>query len=289
MLSGLVIKRERSDGFYKVKFMASAFNATTREAFIYAEFDRVREPVLTRAIENYGAKQIQLVSYTLSDYITGAANGLKFVKEQAVKDGFTLIERGASTLRSKISALVQNPCHLSSVEFDVVKKRRQMAESTAGEDDPEALRQFEEFEASVLDALTNTSQDYQKQRYNEFLEAETDVFNGAPLQKGMFYVAVSRSVMRGSVHIPKLGATRRSDPMIRLKELARNVPYAFELVFCIPTFTPFRLEAEIHQHFAAHRIRERACTEFFDIDLKAIGEYLKAKFPGEVIEGSVSV
>ena len=121
------------------------------------------------------------------------------------------------------------------------------------------------------------------------MEAETDVFNGAPLQKGMFYVAVSRSVMRGSVHIPKLGATRRSDPMIRLKELSRNVPYAFEPVFCIPTFTPFRLEAEIHQHFAAHRIRERACTEFFDIDLKAIGEYLKAKFPGEVIEGSVSV
>jgi len=64
--------------------------------------------------------------------------------------------------------------------------------------------------------------------------------------------------------------------MIRLKELSRNVPYAFELVFCIPTFTPFRLEADIHQHFAAHRIRERACTEFFDIDLKAIEEYPKA-------------
>ena len=180
-----------------------------------------------------------------------------------------------------------NAC--SAPEFDVVKKRRQMTESSTGENDPDVLHQFEEFEASVLDALTEISQSYQSQKNEEILEAENDQCNGAPSQKGMFYVAVTRSVMRGSTYIPKLGATRRSDPMIRLKELSRNVPYPFELVYCIPTFAPFELEAEIHRHFAAHRIRERACTEFFDIDLKAIGEYLKATFSGEVIDGSVKV
>jgi len=175
----------------------------------------------------------------------------------------------------------------SAPEFDVVKKRRQMTESTSGENDPEALRQFEEFEASVLDALTGISKDYQQQRYEEFLEAETDRFNGIPLQKGRFYVAVSRTVTRGGVPIPKLGATGRSDPMIRLKELSRGVPYAFELAFCIATFTPFKIEAEVHRHFDAHRIRESkgACTEFFDVDLETIGQYLKAKYPGEVIQG----
>ena len=57
----------------------------------------------------------------------------------------------------------------------------------------------------------------------------------------------------------KLEARERQHPILRRKGLARDVD------------------------------RESACTEFFDIDLKAIGEYLKAKFPGEVIEGSVSV
>jgi hypothetical protein len=176
-------------------------------------------------------------------------------------------------------------------EFDVVKKRRRMTESANGENDPDALRQFEEFETSVLSALTKISQDYQKQKCQELLEAEDDQYNTVPPQTGMFYVAVSRAVLRGSVYIPKLGATRRSDPMIRLRELSKNVPYAFELVYCIPTLTPFRLEAEIHRHFDAHRIRERegACTEFFDIDLKVVGEYLKAKYPGQVIDGSDGV
>ena len=173
-------------------------------------------------------------------------------------------------------------------EFDVIKKRRQMTESTTGENDPDALGQFEAFEASVLDALTNISRDYQQQRYNEFLEAETDLCNGIPPQKGMFYVAICRTVVGvGGKPIPKLGGTRRSDPMIRLKELSRSVPYHFELVFGIATFTPFKIEADVHRHFDAHRIRERkgACTEFFDVDLDTIGQYLRAKYPGEVISG----
>ena len=176
----------------------------------------------------------------------------------------------------------------SAPEFDVVKKRRLMtASGAAGDDDPEALQRFEEFEASVLDALADVSQNYQKQRYEELLEAETDLSNGVPPRKGTFYVTVSLAVLRGRKYIPKMGATRRSNPMARLKELSQSVPYAFELVYAIATFTPFRLEAEIHRHFDSRRIRERkgACTEFFDISLEEIGEYLKTKYPGEVIDG----
>ena len=176
-------------------------------------------------------------------------------------------------------------------EFDVIKKRRQMTDSTSiGENDSVALRQFEEFEASVLDALTGISQDYQQQRYEEFLEAEMDLWNGTSPQKGMFYVAVNRAVMRGGKLIPKLGGTRKSDPMIRLKQLSRSVPDPFQLVFCIASFTPFKVEAEVHRHFDAHRIRERrgACTEFFEVDLETIGQYLRTKYPGEVIDGDYS-
>ena len=79
--------------------------------------------------------------------------------------------------------------------------------------------------------------------------------------------------------------------MIRLKELSSSVPYAFELVYAIATFTPFKLEAEIHRHFDSRRIRERkgACTEFFDVGLEEIGEYLKTRYPGEVIDGDFTL
>jgi len=288
MLSELKIEKERKKtGLYAVKCMVCAFNAITSEAYIYAEFERVGEKLVKKALEKFGATQIQINSYSISDYMTGAASGLQFVRAQAEKDGFTLIQRGASAFHVKMSSSQLNLA--TTVEFDVVKKRRLMSESTAAEDDdPEALRWFEEFEASVLDALTGISQDYQKQRYQEFLETENDLCNGIPPQKGMFYVAVSRAVQRGGgVYIPKLGATRRNNPMTRLKELSRTVPYAFELVYAIATFTPFKLEAEIHLHFDARRIKERggASTEFFNVDLGEIGEYLKAKYPGEVIDG----
>jgi len=288
MLSGLTIEKERlKNGVYAVKCMISALNTTTTEAFIYAEFERVGESLVKKTLEKLGAKQVQVNSYSLGDYMLGAAKGLQFVREQAKKDGFTLIQRGASTLHANVSGSLNSS--EQEVEFDVVKKRRMMTESTVSEDDdPVALRQFEEFEATVLDALTGVSRNYQKQRYDELLETETDLSIGVTPRKGMFYVAVSRAVQRGGgVYIPKLGATRRSDPMIRLKELSQTVPYAFELVYSIATFTPFKLEADIHRHFDSRRIRERkgASTEFFDVDLEEIGAYLRAKYPGEVMKG----
>jgi hypothetical protein len=43
------------------------------------------------------------------------------------------------------------------------------------------------------------------------------------------------------------------------------------------------LESQIHKHFDAHRIKKKgACTEFFDIDLDGIRNYLKTQF--EVVE-----
>ena len=79
--------------------------------------------------------------------------------------------------------------------------------------------------------------------------------------------------------------------MIRLRELSRSVPYAFELVYYIKTFTPFNVEAEVHQHFNAYRIREKkgASTEFFNLDLETIGEFLRTRYPGEVIEGNAKM
>jgi hypothetical protein len=165
-------------------------------------------------------------------------------------------------------------------EFDVVKKRKRMETASEQNDDtcPLALQQFEEFEAHVLDALFNVSQDYQALRLNELLELEEAVQTGTPPTVGLVYVAVSECIKH-----PKIGATRRSDPAQRMKELSKSVPSPFECRMYVRTKTPFKLESQIHKHFDAHRIKKKgACTEFFNIDPRVICEYLKTQF--EVVE-----
>ena len=165
----------------------------------------------------------------------------------------------------------------ASDEFDVVKKRRLMTmdgESNDGETCSDALSRFEQFEAHVLPALLKTSMAYQTERLSELLQMEEDFQAGVRPVQGLVYVAVSNSVK-----FPKIGATRREDPTARLRELSKSVPSPFEWVFYVRTFTPFRLESEVHAHFDGCRIREKgACTEFFDIDVASIGAYLKSRF-----------
>jgi len=160
-------------------------------------------------------------------------------------------------------------------EYDVVKKRRMM---DAGNDDdqtcPDALQQFEEFESSVLPALLEMDKDDRQTRHNEMLQMEQDLCSGVKPVSGGVYVAMSNAVK-----YPKIGATRRAHPSGRLQELSRYVPSPFKAIFWVPSMLPFKTEADIHRHFNSLRIREKgACTEFFDVDIATVGEYLKANY-----------
>jgi hypothetical protein len=75
----------------------------------------------------------------------------------------------------------------------------------------------------------------------------------------------------------KIGATRREDPQIRLRELSQYVTVPFTLTAWLPTPTPFRLEADVHKHFEEKRINTKgsgAGTEFFRIEKKEVVESL---------------
>ena len=182
---------------------------------------------------------------------------------------------GGRTLHTQLGVNVWKPDRLDTdTEFDVVKKRRAMNAASDEESCPLALRAFEEFEANVLDAISVVSSVYQKSRFDEFLEMEKDCMQRTLPVSGCVYVAISRAVK-----YPKIGATRRSDPLCRLKELSRHVPSPFNLVYSVSTICPFSLEAEIHKEFDAFRIREKgACTEFFSVDLEIIEEFLKRNY-----------
>lgn len=161
-------------------------------------------------------------------------------------------------------------------EFDVVKKRRMMAQ--APDDDasecPDALQRFEDFESHVLPALLKIDAEDKQTRRDEMLQMELDLCSGMRSLTGGVYVAVSKAVK-----FPKIGATRKGDPAPRLQALSRHVPSPFQAIYWVPTVMPFKVESEIHKHFDTFRLRERgACTEFFNVDVSAIGEYLKENY-----------
>jgi hypothetical protein len=135
-------------------------------------------------------------------------------------------------------------------------------EDDADDTSPSALAAFEDFERSVLPALESVKKADEVERNKELLELEDNLSKGLKISMtGGVYFAWS-----DCLNCMKIGATRREDPNLRLRELSRYVTSPFRLAAWLPTPTPFRLEAQTHAHFVAKRIREAgAGTEFFRI------------------------
>ena len=128
---------------------------------------------------------------------------------------------------------------------------------------------FEDFEHNVLTALELVQAEENLNRQLEVLELESDMAQGRISTTGGVYFAWS-----SCLNCTKIGATRRSDPATRLRELSRHVTVPFTLTGWIPTPTPFRLEAVAHLHFAAERIKHAgAGTEFFRIGAEEVEAY----------------
>lgn len=174
---------------------------------------------------------------------------------------------------------VLNPLEAKNAadEYDVVKKRRMM-ESAPPEDEsvPEALADFEEFEASVLPALERISLEEREFREREMLEMEEILASGgvlAPLSGGVYFA------WSPCLECMKIGATRRDDPSIRLRELSMQVTEPYHLVAWLPTPTPFKLEKAAHRHFDSQRINAArgagAGTEFFRIHSRQARAYVE--------------
>jgi len=162
-------------------------------------------------------------------------------------------------------------------EFDVVKKRKAMENSTSSddEDDASALAAFEDFERSVLPALQRVQEEEDVNRRLEVLQLEDDMSQGKITTSGGVYFAWS-----SCLNCMKIGATRRDGPEARLKEISRHVTTPFVLVAWLPSPTPFRQEAAAHAHFAASRINQRgsgAGTEFFRISAAEAKEWVAGK------------
>jgi hypothetical protein len=94
MLTNFTALKERSGGAYSVKCMISAFNEESKEAWIYAQFDRIKETVLKKALDGYGARQVDIISFSPLDYATAASKSLHSVMSKGSNPGFKLIRCG---------------------------------------------------------------------------------------------------------------------------------------------------------------------------------------------------
>ena len=128
------------------------------------------------------------------------------------------------------------------------------------DNDPKALAAFEDFELSVLPALEKISKLESDDLRREMLEMDDMIAKGLPFTGGCYFA------WSDCLKCMKIGATRRDNPHIRLREISRGVTSPFILSGWLPSPTPFRMEAKAHIQFAAQRIKcAGAGTEFFTI------------------------
>ncbi len=136
--------------------------------------------------------------------------------------------------------------------------------SEYGESASDALAAFEEFEASVLPALERIAEDENEIRRRELVEMEESFAKGEAMSTtGGVYFAWSECL-----RCMKIGATRKEDPHVRLRQLSSFVTTPLILAAWLPTPTPFQLEAMAHLHFRQQQINQRgsgAGTKFFRI------------------------
>jgi hypothetical protein len=269
-----------------VQYKLFAWNEKTGAAQGFIEFEgTVWTNVLKDRLTELGACTVIVETFQINDGNYSAASALNNVRRNDKKEGFVMVEHGTCNpkLLAKANGIIamekKKYCIVCGAnqddveEFDVVKKRRLMNAAGAEECDdecPETHAYFKQFEEEVVCALmksmTRIHEDEYLNRVRESLEADLeDCSNAKPT--GGVYLTKSDALP----NLIKIGATRRSDPALRLYELSRCVPKPFQLLEWFPNGKPFALEHKIHKHFASRRIRETgAGTEFFEIDDKDI-------------------
>ena len=112
----------------------------------------------------------------------------------------------------------------------------------------------------MLPALEKIKAMERDDRRLEDLETDEMIAKGLPLTGGVYFA------WSDCLKCMKIGATRRDNPHIRLREISRCVTSPFILSGWLPSPTPFREEAKAHIQFAAQIIKcAGAGTEFFTI------------------------
>lgn len=91
------------------------------------------------------------------------------------------------------------------------------------------------------------------------------------------YVYIISNIGSFGPNVFKIGVTRRLDPMERINELgSASVPFKFDVHALIFSDDAFKLETELHKHFAKQRINQvNSRKEYFNITIDEIKQVLE--------------
>lgn len=91
------------------------------------------------------------------------------------------------------------------------------------------------------------------------------------------YVYIISNIGSFGPDVFKIGVIRRLEPMDRINELgSASVPFKFDVHALIFSDDAFKLEAELHKHFAKQRINQvNSRKEYFNITIDEIKQVLE--------------
>ena len=131
---------KKGDGVYNIKCSISAYNTTTREAWIYLEIDKITKNKLQSSIESTGAKGVDIIPF--SSNMLGqrktideeSASALKSVYDFSNKHGWILVTRGTPSvdLSPESPGQTLSPETMRRQEEDVLVQER-VAEENPGD------------------------------------------------------------------------------------------------------------------------------------------------------------
>ena len=125
--------------------------------------------------------------------------------------------------------------------------------------------------------IDEAEQEQIKAKLSEIDKREADVDYRLENAKAGWLYVISSPALQGMV---KLGATRRLNPFIRIRELSSaSIPYPFVCHGLVFSDDVFALENSVHQHFDEQRVnKSNGHKEFFEITPKEAIDVLTNKF-----------
>lgn len=128
---------------------------------------------------------------------------------------------------------------------------------------------------SEIESLKNELSELQKQ-LDDLKEKKEKLTNRAE-NPTAGYVYIISNIGSFGKNVFKIGVTRRLEPMDRINELgSASVPFKFDVHALIFSEDAFKLESELHKHFAKQRINQvNSRKEYFNITIDEIKQVLE--------------
>ena len=265
------------DEFFKIVFIDAAFNKKQNFAAFVIEFrTQVQQHLLEKQLKEHGARQVDSLTFPAGDSNASAARALRYIMKMGIKNNSRYQQGECSPhLLARINGCCStckrpwgDVCESSLVEEDKPKKSK-ISNMELGLSTEELYD--DKFVQTLLDITKNEQQSEQ-----DFIKAEKEsrqAFSGVVRQRtfGFVYGAWNPCF----ADLVKFGATWKESPYIRIAGLSgSNVPRKFELIACIPSLDPFKLEKQIHAFMKDKRIlKDGVPTEFFRISREEASAY----------------